>query len=280
MNNMIWAVNSDGIRVQARSVVNSNQIQMILKSPCCSQPVFLVRPSDKNRIAYFRHRPHSACPFANCEEYNNGLHWEIISFIIALSTQKNLWRKILWRSLGLSFIGKISLRYPREYKQEAIIYDSTNTIAKRIDLVINKQAIEIQCSSISNDEIHLRERIYMENGYRIVWVLGLSDRFESVVSCELPYEASAAINAKNSVKIKKERHWITQTSRFSVIIRGIKLSKWQYHLLLTENIFGVYFHKILYPKFKIISLYTHVPKIQFEGASKKQHFLILPFHEE
>jgi hypothetical protein len=244
-------------------------------TPCCSQPALLVKPTVSKKNAFFRHRSHSNCPFANVIEYNDGLHWDIISYIIDLLKHMGRWRRSLWCFKGLSLIDKVSLWNPRFPRQEFIVHNREHTIKKRIDLLLRKVALEIQCSAISENEVTLRQNIYHQNGFKISWVIGLSDGTLSNEELTMPYEASNRIQIKMKSLIKQKKKFITQISRYKLMVNGIKLKHWQFYLLKTQKILGIFFQGILHPSWRIITLYAHVPKIQFEAACKKVHFLIL-----
>ena len=218
------------MRVHANVAKLLDQDNFEWKTPCCSQPAILVKPTGTNKTAFFRHYSHAICPFANVVEYNYSLHWEIISYILDLIKERCQWHRFLYSSIGLRLTYKLFLWNPRNPKQEFIVHNNGHSLKKRIDLLLGKVALEIQCSGISEDEVILRQIVYHQNGFKICWIIGLTDGTLSNKELVLPYEASNRIQNKMKTLIKKEKRIISQISPFNLKINGIRLKHWQFYL--------------------------------------------------
>jgi Competence protein CoiA-like family len=277
---MIWALDQNGMRVNARFTSGSQNLSCgaILTSPCCHQKVIYVKPSAKHqknaRKAYFRHPAHCNCEYAKNKEYHIALHWDIIDELEANSENPPLWKKFIMKNHQLSFFRKLSLRSPEHFHRETILENSL--YRKRADIIINKNAIEIQCSPISDEEVIERELVYAANNLNTYWILGFTPGQNLKNKVQFPYDTGSKIRnltLKGYKRYTKFVKWV-QKGKISLVF-GLSLSKWQKVLIQNHRVLGIYFKGQFISKFAIFETYIHVPKQYFEGACKKKSFLLI-----
>ena len=256
---MHWVLNEYDERKHISIISQENAKQHSFYTPCCHSIAVYVKP--QNNTPFFRHPPHSSCQFSKQSEYNLGLHWEIVQYIDDfVDSNRNWWSLFRLHRFFPSYFQIQSFFKKAAMKHEELIHYKEHH--KRIDLLVGKYALEVQCSAIKTEEIELRESIYSNLGYKIVWILGLSEERTGIEKIHLPQSAPRNIQKSmekfiyNLYLKKKIQKKLTKQM---YILKGFRLTKWQYEILSSYRVLGFYWNGHLYPDFQFFVIYEHLP---------------------
>jgi competence CoiA-like predicted nuclease len=274
---MRWALNADGERISALNFVAYTNKKREIFTPCCNQQAIFVPSYMSSRRPYFRHHNLSNCPYATNSEYNLKLHWQIVDYFEKSIINRRFRKKMAYRNLisaiffeFLIRIKRIKLNPQRERMFEDPEYPECR---RRTDFYLLKNCFEIQCSPISAQEVKIREVTYQKNQCECKWILGFNGKVQEYLTLIFPYQAKGSIQQQTKKYLKKKRKGIIKLSNHKFKVKGLLLKKWQIHLIKSNKVVGIYYGERLFLKFKVDTLYTHVPKLKFSPAYRKIHIL-------
>ena len=252
-----------------------------LRTPCCNAPLTLVYSQMEHRRPYFRHLKKSNCPLANADEYLNETHWIIIDALHWIFHHRKLRFFHLSRFHGLNFWEKLCLAHKTpDFRREVIM--TQGSILKRADIVVGNLAIEVQCSSISKEEVKERERVYAAYGLKTLWIIGYPPGAKNKHNLVFPNKLSKPVqetcvkSIKLHIKFIRPNKANNKDKTRSFLLDGLKLNNSRQMLLTNAKVAAIYYEENFYYDFNWFTWYIE-PSLQLPDKYpyQKRSFLVL-----